>query len=311
MPQISGRRQPARIGARRRNFGLMDAGDPNAGGAHFDAPLLLNRYQPVELLARGSTALVFRCRDEVLSRDVAVKHFNGFADESVEAFREEVRVLARLNHHGIVAINDAGIDRSSPDEPHPFLVMEYVQGKTLREALGERQLSTTEIGELAFEAAEALEYVHAQGVIHRDITPSNIMLVNYGTTSSRTRARLTDFGIAIPVGTEQVRGAPTMGTAAYISPEQARSQSLTPAADIYSLGLVILECFTREIAFPGDRVQSAMARLDAGPPIPDSAPGVWRDIIERLTASDPDARPAAAEVAKEIRLTLRNSGRHI
>lgn len=289
----------------------MEAGDPTAGGARFDAPLLLNRYQPVELLARGSTALVFRSTDEVLSRDVAIKHFNGFSDDSVEAFREEVRVLARLNHHGIVAINDAGIDRSSPDEPHPFLVMEYVQGKTLRETLGERQLSTTEIGELAFEVAEALEYVHAQGVIHRDITPSNIMLVNYGTTSSRTRARLTDFGIAIPVGTEQAEGAATMGTAAYISPEQARRQSLTPAADIYSLGLVILECFTREIAFPGDRVQSAMARVDAGPPLPDSVPEVWRDIIARLTDSDPDARPSAAEAAKDIRLTLRNSGRHI
>jgi eukaryotic-like serine/threonine-protein kinase len=310
MPHIRDRHQPARRRVRCRNFGHVDAGESAPGQQYLDAPLLLNRYQPLELLARGSTALVFRCRDEVLDRDVAVKHFNGFSVEGVEAFREEVRVLARLNHHGIVAINDAGIDRSSPDEPHPFLVMEYVQGRTLRETLAERQLSMTEIGELAFEVAEALEYVHAQGVIHRDITPSNIMLVNYGTTSSRTRARLTDFGIAIPVGTEQVKGAPTKGTAAYISPEQARSLSLTPAADIYSLGLVILECFTREVAFPGDRVHSAMSRIDARPPIPDAVPDVWRGIIERMTASDPEARPSAAQAAKEIRVTLRTSGRH-
>jgi eukaryotic-like serine/threonine-protein kinase len=282
----------------------------SADQPEFDAPLLLNRYQPRQLLARGSTALVFRATDGVLGRDVAIKHFNAYAEADVTAFNDEVRTLARLNHHGIVAINDAGIDLSSPDEPHPFLVMEFVQGKTLRETIAERRLSTSEIGEVGFEVAEALEYVHAQGVIHRDITPSNILLVNYGTTSSRTRARLTDFGIAIAVGTRHVPGSPTAGTAAYLSPEQVLGVSLTPASDIYSLGLVLLECFTRERAFPGERVESAIARVDNDPPMPGSVPDTWKTILGAMVSRDPADRPTAADLARDIRLALRHSGRH-
>jgi serine/threonine protein kinase len=277
----------------------------------FEAPLLLGRYQPLQLLAKGSSSMVFRARDETLGRNVAIKHFDGYAPADIVAFHEEVRVLARLNHHGIVAINDAGTDLSSPEEPHPLLVMEYVRGKTLRETLATQRLSIVEIGELGFEVAEALEYVHAQGVIHRDITPSNIMLVNYGTELSRPRARLTDFGIAIEVGTELVPGAPMLGTAAYLSPEQTTGEPLTPASDIYSLGLVLLECFTRERAFPGDAIESAIIRRDFDPPIPSSVPATWRTIIEDMTSRAPIDRPSAAELANSIRLALRNSGRHI
>ena len=276
----------------------------------FDAPLLLGRYQPLQLLARGSSAMVFRARDETLGRNVAIKHLNGYTEADIAAFHSEVRVLAKLNHHGVVAINDVGTDFSSPEEPHPFLVMEFVNGKTLRETMSSRVLSTVEIGELGFEVAEALEYVHAQGVIHRDISPSNIMLVTYGTTSSRPRARLTDFGIAISVGTPQAVGAPTVGTAAYLSPEQTTDAILTPASDIYSLGLVLLECFTRERAFPGKPVESALARRDRDPEIPASLPSTWRGILSEMTNRDPAERPTAAVLAKDIRLALRHSGRH-
>jgi serine/threonine protein kinase len=277
----------------------------------FDAPLLLGRYQPLQLLARGSSSMVFRARDETLGRNVAIKHFDGFSAEDVVAFHDEVRTLASLSHHGIVAINDAGTDLSSPDEPHPFLVMEFVRGKSLRETMAARRLSTVEIGELGFEVVEALEYVHAQGVIHRDISPSNIMIVEYGTSSSRPRARLTDFGIAIAVGTRQEPGAPTLGTAAYLSPEQTTGEPLTPASDIYSLGLVLLECFTQERAFPGEAVESALIRRDFDPPIPTSVPSAWRAIIEQMTSRAPADRPTAAELARSIRLALRNSGRHM
>jgi eukaryotic-like serine/threonine-protein kinase len=284
----------------------------SSGAAELDAPLLLNRYQPNKLLARGASALVFQGWDTVLGRNVAIKLFRTYTAESMDAFRDEVRVLAALNHHGVVAINDMGLDRSSADEPRPFLVMEFVRGMSLRELLGERRPTTTEIGELGFEIAEALEYVHAQGVIHRDITPSNIMLVDYGTTLSRTRARLTDFGIAIAVGTEHEHGQPTEGTPAYLSPEQASGWSLTPASDIYSLGLVLLECFTGKRAFPGngDAVSSALARLSSDPEIPEIVPVRWAELLRRMTSRDPADRPAAAELATDIRRTLRDSGRH-
>jgi eukaryotic-like serine/threonine-protein kinase len=275
-----------------------------------DAPLLLGRYRPLRLLARGSSALVFRGWDTVLGRDVAIKHFNTYSTGSLEAFRDEVRVLARLSHHGIVAINDMGIDDSSAHEPHPFLVMEFVRGTTLREMLAERALTSTEIGEIGFEVAEALEYVHAQGVIHRDISPSNVMLVDYGTTLPRTRARLTDFGIAISVGTPHHDGEPTVGTPAYLSPEQVSGFSLTPASDIYSLGLVMLQGFTRVQAFPGAAYESALARLSADPLIPETVQKPWADLLQWMTLRDPSARPSAAELGTEIRRTLRRSGRH-
>jgi serine/threonine protein kinase len=254
--------------------------------------------------------LVFRGWDTVLGRDVAIKHFNNYTTASLAEFRDEVSVLARLSHHGIVAINDMGIDDSSAEEPHPFLVMEFVRGATLRETLGRRVLSPTEVGEIGFEVAEALEYVHAQGVIHRDISTSNVMLVDYATVLSRQRARITDFGIAIAVGTPHSPGSATVGTPAYLSPEQASGHALTPASDIYSLGLVLLESFTGTQAFPGRAYDSALARLKSNPEIPDSISPDWAKLLRHATRRDPERRPSAAELATDIRKTLRHSGRH-
>ena len=113
--------------------------------------------------------------------------------------------------------------------------------------------------------AETLEYIHANGVIHRDITPSNVMIVNYGTQHARERAMLTDFGIAVETESAVFQSETITGTPAYLSPEQVRNLPLTTASDIYSLGLVLLECLTRTQAFPGIPVASAIARLKKGP----------------------------------------------
>ena len=187
--------------------------------------------------------------------------------------------------------------------------MELVPGETLRTILNTRELSPRRIGETAYEVAEALEYVHARGVIHRDITPSNIMIVDYGTTFSRPRARLTDFGIAIDSATEPVHDGTTTGTAAYLSPEQVRGETITNAADIYSLGLVLLECFTHTIAFPGTPVESATARLDHEPPMLEKLTPSWRNLVHAMTEQDAASRPSAAEVAAAARHELR-SARH-
>jgi serine/threonine protein kinase len=186
--------------------------------------------------------------------------------------------------------------------------MELVEGDTLRTVLATGTLSTRRIGEAGFEVAETLEYIHARGVIHRDVTPSNIMLVDYGTRFSRPRARLTDFGIAIDVTQPQELDGATDGTAAYLSPEQARNEVLTPASDIYSLGLVLLECFTGTIEFPGTPVESALSRLDRDPVIPNEIPERWRRLIAWMTQRDASARPSAADVATAAREALRADG---
>ncbi|CAN5182052.1 hypothetical protein BH09ACT1_BH09ACT1_24500 [soil metagenome] len=270
-------------------------------------PLLLGRYRPLGLIAHGGSSLVYRGLDEHLGREIAIKLFTAGGPLEMERFHDEVRVLSGLSHHGVVAILDAGMDDSSPADPRPFLVMELVRGEVLRATLQRRELSPRRIGELAFEVAEALEYVHAHGVIHRDVTPSNIMLVNYGTTFSRPRARLTDFGIALDAANVREFDGTTTGTAAYFSPEQASNVPLTPASDIYSLGLVLLECFTNEITFPGDAIESALLRLTVDPPIPKTIPARWRGLLAQMTARYAAERPTAAEVATAARRELRSA----
>jgi serine/threonine protein kinase len=272
-----------------------------------DAPLLLQRYRPLRILARGGSSSVYHGRDEILGRDVAIKLFNAGDPSDVDKQREELRVLASLSHHGVVAIIDAGIDNSTPTDPRPFIVMELVRGHTLRTIIRQRQLTPREIGEVGYEIAEVLEYVHSRGVIHRDITPSNIMLVDYGTAYSRPRARLTDFGIAIDALSVKNESGAFQGTVAYLSPEQASEQPLTPASDIYSLGLVLLECFTHTFAFPGTAVESAVARLSRDPEIPQWVDGPLGSVIADMTEREPSDRPSAGELLELLRIALRAS----
>ncbi|GAA1966042.1 serine/threonine-protein kinase [Agromyces allii] len=285
----------------------MQSVDPSAPAPAPSAPLLLDRYRPLARIGRGGMAFVFRGRDEYLGRDVAIKVFSGGNERDVEMYRSELRMLAALSHHGVVSIIDAGVDTSAPEDPRPFLVMQLVRGTTVWERLAERPLSVREIGEIGYEVSETLEYVHAQGVIHRDITPSNIMIVNYGTPHSRERAMLTDFGIAVEVDDDAFQSESVTGTAPYLSPEQVRNQPLATASDIYSLGLVLLECFTRTRAFPGAHIPSAIARLAGPPEMPSElVPEPWRSLLQRMTATEPERRPTAAELGTEIRQALRD-----
>lgn len=273
--------------------------------APLDAPLLLGRYQPIALIARGGSSLVYRGTDQTLGRDVAIKVFSAGVD--VARYNQELRLLAGLSHHGVVSIVDAGIDHSAPSDPRPFLVMELIHGKTIRTTLERRSLGLREIGEIGFEIAEALDYVHTQGVIHRDVTPSNVMLTDYGSASSRSRARITDFGIAVGTNYAWNSTDQVTGTAAYVSPEQVQNLELTPATDIYSLGLVMLECFTETRAYPGEVVESALARIKVDPEVPRTIPKSWRLLLADMTSRTPIERPSAAEAAERIRSLLRRA----
>lgn len=279
-------------------------------GPKADGGSLSGRYRLGRVIGRGGMALVFEARDELLGRDVAIKVFRGGAggEDEIRRQRLEVKMLASLSHHSLTTLLDAGVDVGEDGHPRIFLVMELVRGPDLKQRLAEGPISAVEIAQIAYDLAEALEYMHNEGVVHRDIKPANILLVEPG-TGRRARARLTDFGISDIQGREPHDDEATTGTAAYLSPEQARRLPVEPASDVYSLGLVILECFTGSVAFPGDVLQSALARLGSDPTVPESVPEEWRSLLSAMTARRPQDRPTMPELVLAFR-QLAETGRH-
>jgi len=282
--------------------------------AEAGAPRLRGRYRLQELIGRGGKGSVFRATDESLGRDVAVKVFDASAtsEKDIRVQEDEVNLLASLNHHSLVTLLDAGVDRTDAARPRVYFVMELVAGADLKVKLERGPLTPRQIAHIGFDLAEGLQYIHHRGVVHRDVKPANILLVDYNQGSARYRAKLTDFGIALvgaaPGGdTDTV----TTGTAAYLSPEQARGQNLGSASDIYSLGLVLLECFTSTVAFPGDPIQSALARLRNDPPIPHGLAPEWRALLAAMTACNPKDRPSIHDLVPALRqLVASETGRH-
>lgn len=275
--------------------------------------LLGGRYRLVDEIGRGSVGTVFRARDEFLGREVAVKVIEPqvLDPEELRRDEDEVKLLARLNHHCLVTLFDAGSDLSDPQRPRIYLVMELIDGPDLRRRLAEAALPPVDVAQLGHDMAKALTYVHHHGVVHRDVKPANIMLFDYGNTATRVRAKLTDFGIAVLMESPRTdaNGA-FVGTAAYVSPEQAKGEPLGPPSDIYSLGLVLLECLTGVRAFPGDPLPSALARLLQRPDIPDDLDPQWTWLLRAMTATDPAARPSAREAALALgEIAIAENGR--
>ena len=233
--------------------------------------LLKNRYAMHEAIGQGGMAVVYRAFDTALGREVAIKIFNASNDDIEGARQEdEVNVLASLSHHSLVTLLDAGVDRSVRENPRVFLVMELVHGPDLQRALLGGPMTGRQVSQIGYDLAEGLAYIHRRGVVHRDIKPSNVLLADYEDDSSRARAMLTDFGIAHRGVQQQTEGATTTGTAAYLSPEQVRREPVGAPSDVYSLGLVLLECFTGVLAYPGEPVDSAMSRLVKDPALPEA-----------------------------------------
>ncbi|WP_323958724.1 protein kinase [Arthrobacter sp. JZ12] len=266
--------------------------------------LLAERYQPVELIGTGGAASVFRALDRNLGRDVAVKVFNPTTSDDDDYRRQhtETLLLSTLNHPGLVTLHDAGLQDDGSGKTTSFLVMELVDGLDLRKLLKSGPLAPEHVAQLGADLADALAYIHAKGVIHRDVKPANILMYHSGEHDTRLYPKLTDFGIARMVeATQSTAHGATIGTANYLSPEQAAGTTVEPRTDIYSLGLVLLECLTGEKAFPGPIVEAAVARLLRDPEIPESLGPDWVDLLSRMTARDPQARPDAHEVAVALR----------
>jgi serine/threonine protein kinase len=243
------------------------------------------RYRGVELLGRGGSADVWRAVDQVLLREVAVKSFrtSTVADDAVR-FHREVRLQAQLCHPHIIAIWDAGIS-----DQQPWCVMELADGGSLA------QTPSSSAGEdlagIGAQLADALAYLHERGVVHRDLKPANILL-------GRDRhAYLADFGIARWADTVRLTQTGILiGTAAFLSPEQVRGEVITPASDIYALGLVLLEQLTGHREYPGGQVEAAIARLARAPVIPASMGSGWGRLLAEMTAFGPSRRPGAQAV---------------
>ncbi|MHA6785592.1 serine/threonine-protein kinase [Pseudonocardia saturnea] len=250
--------------------------------------LVAGRYRLGPVIGIGSSAVVRRGRDLRDGVRVAVKLFHpGGTAETGRQQRREMDALSRLDHPGLVGLRDGGMESG-----RPFVVTDLVEGPTLAEQIGMAPLPADQVRRLGSELADALAHVHAGGIVHRDVKPANVLL------GDGSHAHLADFGIAKAFdGAPATEAGMVVGTAAFLAPEQARGQEVGPPADVYALGLVLLEALTGRREYPGRAVESATARLHRRPLVPDALPGGLGDVLAAMTQDDPAARPTAAEVS--------------
>jgi eukaryotic-like serine/threonine-protein kinase len=260
-----------------------------------NAHVLDGRYELVELIATGGMGEVWRGIDQILGRPVAIKMLAAMHadDEQFRArFRAEARYASSLSHPGITRVFDYG-ERSPLGGP--YLVMELVDGQPLSEIL-ERygRLDPYVVLDIVAQAARALDIAHQAGIVHRDIKPGNLLIMADGTT------KITDFGIAKANSLQAMNLTATgivMGTALYVSPEQATGSPLTGSSDVYSLGVVAYECLSGQPPFMADQ-PLAIAIMHKHEPVPALPPDVPRpvaDLVYTMLAKAPDGRPATAQ----------------
>ena len=249
--------------------------------------LLDGRYRLGTLLGRGGMSDVYRAVDEVNSTDVAIKIVRSPDREYAQRLAQEAQALRRFSHPGLVQLFESGVNGDMA-----YLVMEFVDGPSLDQVLRQGPLTTAETASIGSSLADALAYAHAQGVVHRDVKPANILIGADGL------ARLTDFGIARLVDTSTLTLTGTMlGTATYMAPEQLENHAVGPSADVWSLGIVLLECLTGERVYAGTPSE-VLARRMAGPvALPDGLPVPWKLLLSGMLASTPEDRLSALDVS--------------
>ncbi|WP_416211004.1 protein kinase domain-containing protein, partial [Frankia sp. Cr2] len=277
---------------------VASAAAPGAAYPFGGSPLgtvLDGRYLLEGRIATGGMGEVWRGLDQTLGRPVAVKLLRPeyASDESfLVRFRGEARHAARVSHPGVASVYDYGEVIVQGDHPTAYLVMELVEGEPLSALLHrEKRLSPEKTLDVLGQAADALQAAHALGVVHRDVKPGNLLLRTDGAV------KVTDFGIARAVDAAPLTATGIMmGTAYYVSPEQASGRPVTPASDVYSLGVVAYECLAGRRPFD-DRnpIVVVMAhQQDEPPPLPPDVPESVRGLVQAAMAKDPARRPASA-----------------
>jgi len=270
-------------------------------------PKCIGRYEIVEELGRGAMGSVFKAKDPAVGRIVALKTIHTTALEGAQSeeyrtrFYREARASGVLAHPGIVPVFDVGEDQGAP-----FLVMEFVEGRTLAEAIkkGER-FTLDRVCEIGQQIAEALGYAHRQGVIHRDIKPANILMTSKEVYGSE-RPRITDFGIAKLASSDITTTGQLLGTPSFMPPEQFTGSPIDGRADLFSLGVILYSLATGEQPFPGETMTAVSYKVVYTEPVPPAKlnpaiPGRIEAVILKCLAKSPaDRYQTGEELAQDL-----------
>lgn len=267
--------------------------------------VLHNRYRLEAELGRGGMGIVYRARDELLDRDVAIKILHDEAKSRLgpdgrTRLLQEAQATARLNHPNIINTYDFGEEAGQL-----FIVMELVKGRSLYEC---KPKTLLELLEIAIQITAALEHAHSQGLVHRDLKPENILITAEGI------AKLTDFGLARPVSAEMKAEGALFGTVFYLAPEVALRKMVDGRADLYSLGVILYEMATGQLPFTGDEALAIISQHLYAPLTPPRAlkPGLspaLDEIIQHLLEKRPEDRPASAGEVNRLLVILKHVGR--
>lgn len=256
--------------------------------------VLSERYRLVRHVASGGMGQVWEAMDATLQRRVALKIMHPHTQDELalaERFRDEARFAAQLSHPHIVTVHDF-----LEYEGLSFLVMEFVDGPTLATLLALGPLGADEVRQLLRQLASALTLAHDAGIIHRDIKPANVLV-------TEDRAQLMDFGIARSLNSDsRTMTGQVLGTADYLSPEQALGRTVGPATDIYSLGVLAHEMLTASKPFDrGTPIATALAHVqDSPPPLPSGTPADLVAVITACLNKEPEQRPSAALIVRML-----------
>ena len=283
------------------------------------ASLISDRYELGDRLGSGGMSTVYMATDRVLERTVAVKilaeHLSD-DDKFVARFRREALAVARLIHPNIVQVYDTGVDQG-----RHYIVMEYVEGRSVAQLLQRRGRLGAEVAvAVGVQACAGLEYAHRQGIIHRDVKPGNLMVIGgpaghparggsaHEPPTDEMTVKLTDFGIARAAEqTRLTQVGSVVGTAAYLAPEQARGEETTPAADVYALGVVVYQMLTARLPWEGSTLAELATRRESESPLPPTSydpavPETLSTAVLRSLEGEVEHRYATA---KELSAALR------
>ena len=266
--------------------------------------MLSGRYRLEAKLGSGGMSTVYLALDEVLDRPVAIKLLHREISEEadqLERFRREARAAARLSHPNLVGVIDAG-----EDDGRPYIVFEYIEGRTLKRRLQEEgRLPIDEAVAYAIEIGRGLTAAHARKLVHRDVKPQNVLIDPDG------RAKVTDFGIARSLESKGLTATGrVLGTTDYVSPEQAMGEEVDERSDVYSLGVVLYEMLTGDVPFRAE-TQVGVAMKHVNKPMPDvqtkrpEVSAAVASVVDRATTKDPrDRYGTVAEMVRDLEQTL-------